>query len=152
MGVAMNNQLTVHVGAKPETVGSMLVTDQFTNLFQVRYSQWITWSPEGTTHIIGKIPYLRSKNLSAYRFHVHLEGENGGSRATITTEEAAFFLKNKWIVYAAGLMMCCVGVVFPIVGLSLLEKRIRETQADIAKALATWSQSQGAVTPVGKDE
>ena len=134
----MPGPLVVDTQASPDAVTSMLATDQFKELFQSRLTKWITWSREGPTHAMGKIPYLRSKNLSVFRFHVHLEAAGTGSHGTVTVESTYFFLRNRWIIYALGLLLFCVGVLFPIVGFSLLDKRVAEIQADIANTLRSW--------------
>lgn len=132
----MHAPIAVQLKASPDTVTGMLATDHFKDQFQGRSTKWITWNKDGPTHAVGKVPYLRSKNLSGVRFHVNLEATEGGSHGTVTVEPTAFFLKNRWIVYALGLLMFCVGVLFPIIGFSMLDKRVAEMQADIANTLS----------------
>lgn len=138
----MYDPLSISLEAPPDTVGGMLATDQFRDLFQVRNTRSITWSANGLTHIIGKIPYLRNKNLSGVRFHVHLETAESGNRGTIAVEPTSFFLKNRWIVYGLGLLMCGVGVLFPLIGFSLFDKRVAEIQADIANTLSRATRTE----------
>ena len=132
----MHQPIAIQLKSSPDTVTSMLATDYFKEQFQSRLTKWITWNKDGPTHAAGKVPYLRSKNLSGVRFHVILEATDGGSNGTVTVEPTDFFLKNRWVVYALGLLMCCVGVLFPVIGFSMFDKRVAEMQADIAETLS----------------
>lgn len=134
--------LSVSLETPPDSVAGMLATDQYQDLFQVRNTRSITWGSDGPTHVIGKISYLKNKNLSGVRFHVHLEPIENGSRATIAVEPRSFFLRSRWIVYALGLLMCGVGVLFPLVGFSMFDKRVAEIQSDVANALSRAASAE----------
>ncbi len=133
--------VTISVGAPLAKIKGVLETDGLMNFFQVSHTKVIKWGEYDANHTVGKIAYLRRKKLSGFRFHIYFESVGQGTNVTVSVEPTAFFYKNKWIVYLAGLVMCGIGIIFPLVGFSLLDQRVNSIVADLCNSILTWNQS-----------
>lgn len=130
--------VSINVAIPLEKLKEIIVTDGLKNSFQVSHTKVIKWSENSPNHIVGKISYFRRKKLSTFRFHMNLESIASGTQVLISVEPTSFFFKNKWILYLLGLLMCGVGIIFPLVGLNMLEQRVNSIITDISNAILVW--------------
>lgn len=126
---------TLRVDAPIEFVKRIVETDGLQPHFRISHSRVIKWASYSPNHTVGKIPYLRRKKLSVFRFHPHFENVANGAQITVSAETNYFFYKNKWILYLLGLTMCGVGILFPVFGFRLMERRVDSIITDICNSI-----------------
>lgn len=108
--------------------------------------RWIQWQATSPTTLAGKIPYLRGKNISQYVFASTLSAEPDGTRVTLTATRGSFAAVAIPMVYVLGLLMCCVGVIFPLIAIPRFEKLVAQAVASSGSALSAWDRSLGGHT------
>jgi hypothetical protein len=106
--------------------------------------RWIQWKAVSTTALVGKIPYLRGKNISRYVFTATMSEVAAGTEVSLAAARDSFAAVAIPMVYVLGLLMCCVGVVFPAIAVPRIEKHVTQALSSTAGALTAWDKSLGS--------
>ena len=110
-----------------------------TPFLQVRHAKYINWRRSEGNVLVGRIPYLRSRDLSIYEFRLQPVTNDRINIAVVATSLVYILVPLAFIL---GLLMFCVAVIFPIILLYAINNRLGNIQADIQQALEAWDKTQ----------
>lgn len=112
---------------------------ELTPFLQVRHAKYIKWKRSEGNILVGRIPYLRSRDLSIYEFRLQPVTNDRINIAVVATSLVYILVPLAFIL---GLLMFCVAVIFPIILLYAINNRLGKIQADIQQALEAWDKTQ----------
>jgi len=141
--------VSVTITKTPERVTRAILAREFEPFFpksgvvlDPAPARWIQWSPGDEASLVGKVPYLRGKHESAVRFRIRLvPSQTGGTQAWIGVEHTTYSSVMIPVMHFLGLCMCCVGVVFTILGVRTLEKRFTRRVENMRDVLVAWDRA-----------
>ncbi|MCL0048418.1 hypothetical protein M1N20_03100 [Dehalococcoidia bacterium] len=116
-------RLETELKHSPERVRKALVERELEPYF--KKSGWLTqgsvarhirWHAESDGNLLGKLSYFRSKHLCVFQFRVQLKPSRTGTRAVLLAQHGSFSPLLRFLLYAAGLCVFGVGVVFSYLG------------------------------------
>ena len=112
---------------------------ELTPFLQVHLAKYIKWARSEGNILVGRIPYLRSKNLCVYKFRLQPVANDRINIAVVATS----FAHILWpLAFILGLLMFFVTVIFPIIGLLVINNRLGKIQEDLRQALEAWNKTQ----------
>jgi hypothetical protein len=104
-------------------------------------ARWIKWQPLPDGSLEGKLGYFRSKNLCVFRFKAELQPLAGGSRVTLLAQHGPFSPFLRFLLYAIGICMCVVGVVFSYLGDQAIQRGLSKVVENLQRHLTMWDQA-----------
>ena len=105
-------------------------------------ARWIKWQKQSDNSLVGKLGYFRAKNLSVFRFRVELHPLVDGSKATVLAEHGPYSPMLRFLLYALGLCMCVVGVVFSILGDKIIQRGLFNVVDTLQRHLMMWDSAE----------
>jgi hypothetical protein len=120
---------------------------ELAGFLQTDHAKWIKWTRSEGSSLVGNVPYLRAKSLSVYKFHLYPVDtqKDKGIRITSETPTIAYAL---WaVVFIFGCLMFCVGIILPILLITLVNNRIGQIREDIRQAFEAWDKTKSVSTP-----
>jgi hypothetical protein len=141
-------RLETELKHSPERVRKALIESELEPYF--KKSGWLTqgsaarhirWRAESDGNLLGKLSYFRSKNLSIFRFRVQLEPSGTGTRAVLFAQHGPFSPLLRFLLYAVGLCMFIVGVVFSYLGDKAIQRGLLKSVQYLKRHLKMWDES-----------
>lgn len=132
----------------PERVRKALVEKELEPYF--KKSGWLTqgsvarhirWRAESDNNLLGKLSYFRSKHLSVFRFRVQLEPSATGTRVVLLAQHGPFSPLLRLLLYAAGLCVFGIGVVFSYLGDKAVQRGLLKSVQYLDRRLKMWDES-----------
>ena len=112
---------------------------ELTPFLQVRHAKYIKWARSEDNILVGRIPYLRSKNLCIYKFRLQPVTNDRINIAVVATSLVYILVPLGFIL---GLLMFCVGVILPIFLLLVINNMLGKIQEDLRQALEAWDKTK----------
>jgi len=112
---------------------------ELTPFLQDRQAKHIKWARSEGNILVGRIPYLRSKNLCIYKFHLQPVTNDRINIAVVATSLVYILVPLAFIL---GLLIFCAGVILPIFFLLVINNRLGKIQEDLRQALEAWDKTQ----------
>jgi len=112
---------------------------KLTPFLQVRHAKYIKWRRSEGNILVGRIPYIRSRDLSIYEFRLQPVTNDRINIAVVATSLVYILMPLAFIL---GLLMFCVAVIFPIILLFAINNRLGKIQEDLRQALGAWDKTQ----------
>lgn len=90
--------------------------------------------------LVGQVPFrfFGNNNYYGYLFQMSLASNGSATDVTIVAERSGFGKLIVPLQYIAGLMLCGVGVLFPLVLIPRLDARVNRWTVELKDALAAW--------------
>lgn len=101
----------------------------------------IRWHAEPDGNLVGKVSYFRSANLSIFRFRVQLESSEAGTRAVILVQNGPFSPFFRFLLYAIGLCVFVVGLVFSFLADKVMQRGLLRTVQYLEQHLKMWDEA-----------
>jgi hypothetical protein len=110
-------------------------------LTQGSVARGIRWHAESDGTLLGKLSYFRSKDLCVFRFRVQLEPSGTGTRAVLLAQHGPFSPLLRFLLYAVGLCMFVVGVVFSFLVDKAMQRGLLKSVEYLVRHLKMWDES-----------
>lgn len=126
----------------PEEILAAVERGEIKAFLHDRQARFIRWKRSAGNILTGRIPYVRSKNLCLHEFSLQPI-----SHQSIRVEARAIPLAYLLMALSGviGLLMCCVGIVFPIIILVAVNGRIEQIRRDLQQAIEAWDRARASI-------
>ena len=105
-------------------------------------AKWIKWTRTEGNGLVGRIPYLRSKNMSVHRFRLHPIPSQEGTKIGITVEATGIVYILVPLGFIIGLLMCCVGAIPFLIAVIAINNQLGHIQEELRQALEAWDMTR----------
>ena len=109
------------------------------------HAKWISWTRAEGNALVGHIPYLRSRDLSIFRFRLRPPASGNDTQVLVTVEGTGIAYVLIPLSFAIGCLMCCVGAIFPTILSIAINSRLGQIQEELRQALEAWDVNRGRV-------
>lgn len=141
-------RLVTELKHPPERVRKALVENELEPFFkasgrltQGSVARYIRWHAEPDGTLLGKLSYFRSKNLCVFRFRMQLEPSETGTRVALLAQHGPFSPLLRFLIYAVGLCVFGVGVVFSYLGDKAIQRGLLKSVQYLERHLKMWDES-----------
>ncbi len=103
-------------------------------------AKWINWTRSEGNSLVGRIPYLRSKNMSVHRFRLHPIPSQEDTKIGIAVEATGIVYILVPLGFIIGFLMCCVGAIPFLIAVIAINNQLGQIQEELRQAIEAWDR------------